>query len=197
MALFDLMYLANFMLETGTAMYENKLQSEQVAAKNQNIAANNRDVAAQIEMTNVITKGRHVGIANEWAAVVKRNSLDLHDLQMYSRRKMAEQAAAMASSGGAFGSQGNTANQVLDNIERYRSNAYVRKINNAKTDNIDYMTKHLVTELTGMSQINQLHGYFSALEPMPDFAGTGLQIASSAIRNYVGSQRGTTGGRES
>lgn len=179
---YESLYLAQFAVQAGTALYQQQLDDQQAAIQRQN-------AYRQAALNNQVAYNSFLHINQEQILDLKKFGFEKFDLRKQIRRELAKNQAINASIGGGFGRSGNSAEAVNRNIERHGFNALARKDLNRDIRMRSFDQRRRNVTLDTMSKNNTA---FSGLSLGGDTTGTILQIAGSGIQNYTASKVGTT-----
>lgn len=182
MAGFDMLYLASFALQAGSALQQNQQANLQAAEQR-------RQANLQAATNNRLAYNAHLNLNQQQMLEMKKLGFDKFELQKSIRREQARNAAAKASFGGSFGQQGASFQATIQNISRHGLGALARKDLNFKATVADFNIRHKNVTLETQSKNNQA---FSGISTGGSALGTGLQIASAGIDTTLASKAGTT-----
>ena len=181
MAGFESLYLAQFVVQAGTAAYQNQQANVQAAEQRQ---ASYRQVA----LNNQLALNAHTNLNQQQSLELKKFGFDKFELQKSIRRERASNAAIKASFGGSFGQEGGSFISAQQNINRHGLNALARKDLNFKTTLVNLETRRKNISLENLSKNNAAT---TGLSTGGSLFGTGLSILSSGIDIAQKSQAGT------
>tara|TARA_R110000803_G_C11903355_1_gene312372 strand:+ start:51 stop:605 length:555 start_codon:yes stop_codon:yes gene_type:complete len=168
---FGALYAAQFLVNARTAQHQ--YQIAELEAQEQRRQAN-----LQVAINNKLSYNAHLNLNEQQALELKKLGFDKFEVAKSIRSEKAKIEAIAASFGGTFGQQGQSYDATLNNISRHGYNSLARKDFNYKILKSDFLTRHKNIQLETESKNNQA---FTGLSTGGSIAGTGLQIASSAI----------------
>ena len=180
---FEALYMADFALQAGAAGY-NYFQAEAEAETKRNqayqtIAANNK-----------LNYNAHLNLNEQQVLELQKYNLDVFDLKREVRREKSKMAAIRASQGGGAGQFGNSISMAYMNIDRFGSEALVRKSSNYSTLQRDFEIKHGNLDLQLANKTRQA---LSTLSAGGNALGTGLQIAGAYTSSQIKMRTDTLG----
>ena len=175
------LYAAQFLVNARTAQHQ--FEVAEIEAQEQRRQAN-----LQATINNKLAYNAHLNLNEQQSLELKKLGFDKFELHKSIRSEKAKVEAIAASFGGTFGQQGQSYDATLMNISRHGYNALARKDFNYKILKSDFLTRHKNIQLETESKNNQA---FSGLSTGGSIAGTGLQIAGSAINTAVAYKTGT------
>ena len=178
---FGALYAAQFLVSARTAQHQ--YQVAEIKAQEQR-----RQAGLQAAINNKLAYNAHLNLNEQQTLELKKFGFEKFEIAKSIRSEKARIEAVAASFGGAFGQQGQSYNATLNNISRHGANALARKDFNYKILKSDFLTRHKNIDLQTESKNNQA---FSGLSTGGSIAGTGLQIAGSAINSAVAFKTGT------
>ena len=184
MASFHSLYLAKFLFDAGTSIYQQQLDLQQVEIQR-------RNAYKQASMNNNLAYIAQLHVNEEDALDLKRHGLDQQELQNSIRREKAKQAAIDASIGGGFGRSGQSVEATQLNIERYGFKALARKDLNREIRELSFRQRKQNIANDALSKNNAL---MSGIPIAPSGTCLALQIASSGIQSAIGAKQGTARG---
>ena len=174
------LYAAQFLVNARTAQHQ--FEVAELEAQEQRRQAN-----LQATINNKLAYNAHLNLNEQQTLELKKLGFDKFELHKSIRSEKAKVEAIAASFGGTFGQQGQSYEATLINISRHGYNALARKDFNYKILKSDFLTRHKNIQLETESKNNQA---FSGLSTGGSIAGTGLQIAGSAINTAVAFKTG-------